>query len=130
MGADDFPLKDEGYSILGACFEVYNEKGCGFLEDVYQECLEIELELRSIPFRAQKALDLSYKGRQLRKSYIPDLECYGTIIVELKAVKELCDEHRAQLMNYLKATRHQVGYLINFGHCPKLQYERFVLTRK
>ena len=125
----DFQCKDEGYAILGACFEVYNDKGSGFLEDVYQEALEIELELRGIPFRSRPELVLSYKGRELRKRYVPDLVCYDRIIVELKAVKELCDEHRAQLLNYLKASGHQVGYLINFGHYPKLEYERLVLTR-
>ncbi len=129
MNADGFLYREEGYALLGACFEVYNEKGNGFLEDVYQEALEIEMALREIPFRAKPELRLFYKGHELRKRYIPDLECYGKIIVELKAVTELCDEHRAQLLNYLKATDTQVGYLINFGHHPKLQYERLVLTR-
>jgi GxxExxY protein len=88
-------LKDEAYAVIGACFEVYNEKGSGFLEAVYQECLEIELELRGIPFRARSELKLSYKGRTLNKTYQPDLDCYGKIMVEIKAVSELTDEHRA-----------------------------------
>ena len=112
---------------MGACFEVYKEKGCGFLEPVYQECLEIELGLRGIPFDAQFALALSYKGQQLKHAYVPDFICYGKIILELKAVSGLTDEHRAQVFNYLKATGHRLGILVNFGHHPLLEHERIVL---
>jgi GxxExxY protein len=116
----------ESYEILGACFEVYKDKGCGFLEAVYQECLEIELELRGIPLKSQPDLNLAYKGRALKHVYVPDFICFDLIIVELKAVSELCDEHRAQLHNYLKATGLRVGLLVNFGHHPKLEYERII----
>jgi len=116
--------KEEGYKINGACFEVYKEKGCGFLEDVYQECLEIEFEMQGIPFTAQHPLDLTYKSRPLRKKYIPDFICFDKIIVEIKAVKEITDEHRAQVQNYLKATGYKLGLIINFGHYPKIQIER------
>ena len=116
--------KDESYKITGACFEVYKEKGCGFLEDVYQECLEIELDMQGIPFTAQPTLPLSYKKRPLKKKHSPDLICFEKIIIELKAVKELNDEHRAQLQNYLKATEYKLGILVNFGHYPKIQIER------
>ena len=68
--------KDEGYRTNGACFEVYKEKGCRFLEDVYQECLEIELGLQGIDFVAQLPLKLEYKGRVLRKKYSPDFICF------------------------------------------------------
>jgi GxxExxY protein len=119
--------KDESYAIMGACFEVYKEKGSGFLEQIYQECLEIELEMRSILFVPKQELALSYKGRPLKSKYVPDLICYDKIIIELKAVKQLADEHRAQVHNYLKATGHRLGLLINFGHYPKLEYERIVL---
>lgn len=119
-------FKDEAYKIVGACFEVYNEQGCGFVEPVYQECLEIELELQGIPFQAQRQLQLSYKGRQLKQVYIPDFMCFEKIIVEIKAVSKLCDEHRAQVHNYLKASGFRLGLLINFGHHPKLEYERMV----
>lgn len=122
--------EQESYEIIGACFEVYKDKGCGFLEDVYQECLEIELGLRGTPFQSQAGLDLFYKGRKLRKAYVPDFVCFGKIIVEVKAVRELCDEHRAQALNYLKATGHKLGLLVNFGHHPLLEYERLVLTPK
>jgi len=119
--------KDESYAIMGACFEVYKEKGHGFVEPVYQECMEIELASRDIPFEAQQALALEYKGTPLKHRYIPDLVCYGKIIVELKAVSALTDEHRAQVLNYLKATGYRLGILVNFGHHPKLQHERLVL---
>ncbi len=114
-------LKDESYAIVGACFAVYNEMGCGFSEPVYQECLEIELTDRKIPFRPQTQLQLHYKGRALKRCYVPDFVCYEKVIIEIKAVKELCDEHRAQLHNYLKATGFKLGLLVNFCHYPKLQ---------
>lgn len=119
--------KDESYKIIGACFEVYKEKGNGFVEPVYQECLEMEFGLQGIPFSAQATLRLSYKGQELKQRYIPDFMCYEKIIVELKAVTQLTDEHRAQVLNYLKATGYRLGLLINFGHYPKLEYERLIL---
>ena len=122
----EFLYKNESYAIRGAVFEVYREMGCGFLEAVYQECLERELANQGIPFVSQSELELFYKGERIQQSYKPDLICYGKIIVELKAVKEICDEHRAQLHNYLKATGLQLGFLINFGHFPKATIERVV----
>ncbi len=119
--------KQESYAIMGACFAVYREKGHGFAEPVYQECLELELGLQKIPFEAQKQLALEYKGTRLKQHYTPDLVCYNKIIVELKAVKTLANEHRAQVLNYLKATGLKLGLLVNFGHHPGLQYERIVL---
>ena len=119
--------KDESYSIMGACFEVYKDKGHGFVEPVYQECLEIELAAQKIEFASQAPLALTYKGHNLKHVYIPDFVCYGKIIVELKAVKNLTDEHRAQVLNYLKATGFKLGLLVNFCHYPKLEYERIVL---
>ena len=126
---DELIYKEESYKILGACFEVYKERGCGLLEAVYQECLEIEMDLRNIPFSSQAALTLYYKDRKLKQTYVPDFECYEKIIVELKSVKNLGDEHRAQVFNYLRATGFQLGLLANFGHYPKLEYERIVLTQ-
>jgi GxxExxY protein len=118
--------KEESYKIIGAAFEVYREKGCGFVEPVYQECLEFELQLQAIPFVAQKPLKLEYKGHPLRSVYQPDFICFDKIVVEIKAVTELTDEHRAQILNYLKATRLKLGLLINFGHYPKAQIERII----
>lgn len=118
-------LERESYAIRGAIFDVYREMGCGFLEAVYQECLEQELMARDVPFVAQQELALSYKGAALRQVYKPDLICYGQIILELKAVREIVPEHRAQLLNYLKATDLKLGFLVNFGSYPKAQIERF-----
>jgi len=118
--------KDESYAIIGACFEVYKEKGCGFLEPVYQECLEIELGLKNIPFQSQVKLDIEYKGKVLKHRYVPDFICYGKIILEIKAVSYVTDGHRAQVHNYIKATGYKLGLLVNFGHYPKLEYERIV----
>jgi GxxExxY protein len=114
----------ESYAIRGACFEVYKEKGFGFLESVYQECLEIELELSEIPFIAKPKLQLAYKDRKLKSTFEPDFMCYEKIVLELKAVSQLADEHRAQLQNYLKATGHRLGFLINFGQSRGVQIER------
>jgi GxxExxY protein len=119
-------FKEEAYRIVGAAMEVYNEKGCGFLEGVYQECFEIELGIRGIPFAAQLELPLTYKGRALRQVYRADVVCFGEIIVEIKAVCALVDEHRAQVLNYLSATGKRLGLLINFGHHPGLEWERLV----
>ena len=124
--SDNFIFKDESYAIIGACFEVYKEKGPGFLEPVYQECLSFELEYCSIPFAQQSRLKLEYKGQELQQGYQPDFFCYDRIILEIKAVKKLTDEHRAQVINYLKATGVKLGLLVNFGHYPQLEYERFI----
>jgi GxxExxY protein len=115
---------DESYAIRGACFEVYKDKGCGFLESVYQESLEIEFGLQGIEFVAQPRLELEYKGRKLRTVFVPDFICHGKIIVELKAVSEICDEHRAQVHNYLKTTGYKLGFLVNFGNHPGVKIER------
>lgn len=119
--------EEETYKILGACFEVYKEKGCGFLEAVYQESLEIELEPQGIPARALVPIPLSYKGRPRKKTYEADFICFDKVLIELKAVSALTDEHRAQMQNYLHATGHRVGLLVNLGHYPKVEHERFVL---
>jgi len=125
----DLIYRDECYQIVGACFEVYKEKGCEFLEPVYQECLEIEFELQGILFVPKKPLPLSYKGRPLKKHYESDFICLDKIIVEIKAVSTLTDEHRAQVLNYLNATGLKLGLLVNFGHYPKLEWERLANTK-
>jgi GxxExxY protein len=126
----DYPLKDETHRLIGARFEAYNEKGCGFTEPIYQECLEIELRMQRIPFDAQKELSLTYKGQPLTKSLVPDFFCFDQVIMEIKAVSTLTDEHRAQVLNYLSAANLEVGLLVNFGHFPKLEYERVINNRK
>jgi GxxExxY protein len=119
--------KLESYEIMGACFEVYKEKGSGFLESVYQECLEMELGDRKIPFKAQFPFALTYKGRPLKGKFTPDFICYDKIVLELKAVSGLTDEHRAQVQNYLRATKLKLGLLVNFAHYPKLECERIAV---
>src|SRR5882724_6774797 len=118
--------KAESYAIIGACFAVYKDKGCGFLEPVYHECLAIEFEFRGIPFLSKPPQTLQYRSRTLVQTFSPDFLCYEKIILEIKAVSGLVDEHRAQLLNYLSATGCKLGLLVNFGHYPKLQYERLL----
>lgn len=122
------PFSEEGYSLMGAAFEVHNILGGGLLEEIYQQSLEIELELRSIPFQRKRELLVHYKDRILEKRYIPDLFVFGKIVVELKAVSAITAEHEAQILNYMRITRCPIGYLINFGPVGKLQYKRFILS--
>ncbi len=119
----ELKYEEESYRIRGAVFEVYREMGCGFLEGIYQECMERELSREGIPFISQAELVLHYKHERLTQTYKPDLICYGKIIVEIKAVEELADEHLAQVHNNLKATGYKPGFLVNFGHYPKAQIE-------
>lgn len=121
--------QNESFKILGACFEVYREKGCGFVEPVYQECMELELTLQGVPFTAQPPLALEYKGRPLNSKYVPDFICYERIVLELKAVTGLTNEHRAQVLNYLKASGLRLGLLVNMGHYPTAQVERIIAER-
>ena len=120
-------FKDECYLIQGAIFDVYREMGCGFLEAVYQECLEKELLARGIPFVAQQALTLTYKGEPLRQLFKPDLICFNSIIIELKALSALNTQHTSQILNYLKATELRLGLLVNFGSHPKATIQRIIL---
>ena len=119
---------EESYAIMGACFNVYKDKGAGFLEPVYQECLTMEFEYQKIPNMTQPELLLYYREKKLNKTYRPDFICYDKIIVEIKAVEKLVDEHEAQILNYLYASGFKLGILVNLGHYPKLEYKRIVLT--
>ena len=122
---DTFLFKDEGYKIIGACYEVHNVLGAGFLEAVYQEALELEFQIQNIPYQREAKLDIYYKGNLLKKYYEADFICFDCIIVEVKALSSLTSEYEAQLLNYLKATGFKVGYLINFGE-KSLKYKRMV----
>ena len=122
------PYAEEGYALMGAAFEVHNVLGGGLLEEIYQQSLEIELEMRNIPFRRKEELLVHYKGRVLEKRYIPDLFVHERIVVELKAVSAIAPDHEAQLINYMRITRSPIGYLINFGPIGKIQYKRFILS--
>ena len=113
---------------MRVAFEVYNDRGYGLAEEIYQECLEIELEVRGISFRPKEEIKCFYKGRQLKKCYVPDLFVFGCLVVELKAVTDLAPEHEAQLINYMRITRQPVGYLVNFGHKGTLEWKRFILS--
>ncbi len=126
MNKVDLLYKQECYNIVGACMAVHRELGHGFLESVYQEALAIELTRSSIPFEREKELSIIYKGVELKSYYKADFICYDQIILELKALDALSNDHVSQLMNYLKATGLKVGLLVNFG-APSLQYKRYVL---
>jgi GxxExxY protein len=120
-------LKEEVFKIVGAAIEVHRDLGSGFLEPVYQEAMSIELASSSIPFEAQRVLQILYKGHRLEKEYVPDFVCYQQIIVELKALDHLTSKEEAQVLNYLKATKFRVALLLNFGSHGKLQWKRLVL---
>jgi GxxExxY protein len=124
---ENFHHAEETYRLQGAIFEVNRAMGTGFLEAVYQECLAIEFVSRKIPFAGSPVLTLDYKGVRLRQTYVPDFICFDKIIVELKAVREIAPEHRAQVLNYLKATGLRVGLLVNFGCARKARIERLAL---
>jgi GxxExxY protein len=127
-GADEtFLYKAETYAIRGAVFHVYRAMGAGFLEAVYQECLEREFLKRQIPFEARRSLPLEYEGERLRQTYVADLVCFDRIILELKALRAIAPEHRAQLMNYLRATGLRLGLIVNFGSSPQVEIERLAL---
>ena len=119
--------EDESYAIRGAIFEVYHQLGAGFLEAVYQECLGKEFLSREIPFLSQPQLDLYYKGEKLNQFYKPDFVCFDNIILELKALSKVSNEHQAQLLNYLRAGQMKLGLLVNFGSSPKVTIDRYVL---
>jgi len=120
-------LKDEVYAVIGAAIDVHRELGCGFLEAVYQEAMEIELLNRAIPFERTKRIEIRYKGITLKKEYFADLVCYNQIIVELKALDTISGKEESQLLNYLKATGLRLGLLINFGSTGKLEWRRMIL---
>lgn len=119
---------NESYRIRGAIFEVHDVLGYGFLESVYQECLCREFKVRGIPFREQPALAIQYKRHIISHTFKPDFICFDKVIVELKAVNSLLNEHRAQLRNYLATCGLHLGLLVNFGHYPGVQIERIVQT--
>lgn len=121
--------KEESYNIIGAAMEVHRIIGNGFTEPVYQDALEVEMRMRGIPYEREKTFDLSYKGVKLDKTFRADFVCYNSIIVKLKSVYPLADEHTAQVYNYLKASGLSLGLLLNFGRIS-LQHERIPCTTK
>lgn len=124
-----FLFKEETFRLRGAFFHVYRGMGPGFLEAVYQECLAIEFAKRSLPFIPQATLRLRYEGQLLRQAYQADFVCFDRIVIELKAVRAIAPEHRAQLFNYLKATDLELGLLVNFGGSAGVEIERFARSK-
>ena len=122
----EFLFKEECYKIIGAAMTVHSELKNGFLEEVYQQALAIEMRLQGIPFEREKQLEIFYKGIKLDKKYYADFYCFDKIIVELKAKSQLNNEHIAQTLNYMKATNTNVALLLNFGE-PSFVYKRLVL---
>ena len=118
---------DEVFRIQGAIFEVNRAMGAGFLEAVYQECLALEFSARNIPFVGQPPLAIEYKGQRLRQTYCPDFVCFDAIVVELKHCREIGAQHRAQVLNYLRATGLKLGLLVNFGAPSRATVQRLVL---
>jgi GxxExxY protein len=105
---------------------VHKELGCGFLEAVYKEALGIEMKENDIPFVMEQPLDIYYKDILLTKKYFADVICFDKIILELKSTDNLVNQHYAQMLNYLNATKYRLGLLINFGQ-ESLQYKRVIL---
>ena len=124
-----YKLQDLTFSIIGAAMEVHSIIGCGFTEPLYQEAFEEELRLRNIPYSREKTFQVTYKDKVLEKVFRPDFVCNDKVIVELKAVTDLTDEHYAQVCNYLKATGMELGLLINFGN-RSLEYKRIIRNLK
>lgn len=115
------------YGIINAAFDVHNMLGCGFLEKVYENAMVHELELRKYKVERQKNITIKYKGKVVG-DYISDLIIEDKVIVELKAIEEISNVHKAQLLNYLKVSGREVGLIINFAK-PKLEYKRLVMER-
>jgi len=114
--------------ILGAAMEVHGKLGPGFLESVYEEALAYEFQLQSISFERQKEVPVFYKNREVKK-FICDFLVDSRVIIELKAIKQITEIDKLQVVNYLKAGGFQVGLLLNFGQ-KSLEYKRLINTRK
>ncbi len=125
---DKIVYKEESFKIIGACMKVHRSLGAGFLEAVYEEALEKEFQIQNIPFKKQVKLELFYENQKLKKQYRADFVCYDTIILEIKAVLQIPVVFNAQLKNYLKCTKMELGMLINFG-TPSLTYKRILNSK-
>lgn len=121
----DLVYKEEAYNIVGCAMRVHAELGPGFLESIYHEALEIMFQIDGIPYKHEPIMQVEFMGHILKREHIPDFTCYDKIIVELKAQDALIGINRAQTISYLKASKYQLGLLINFG-AEHLQFERLV----
>jgi GxxExxY protein len=124
LNKDEYPHKELTKQIIGAAMEVHSTLGFGFLESVYEEALAVEFRLRDILFERQKTLDVCYKGEKV-KQFVCDFLVGGTVLVELKAIKDLTRMEVVQVLNYLRATNMKLGLLVNFG-ASSLQYKRVI----
>jgi GxxExxY protein len=118
------------YSLVGVAMDLYNELGYGLAEPIYQECLSILCTEEGIPWQREKPLDMYFHGQLLKKKYIADFVCFDDIIVEMKAVSSILNEHRAQLFNYLRITHGKAGMILNFGNPQRLISERYIYNEQ
>ena len=122
---EKFPLKEETCQIIGACIEVHQHLGNGFLENVYKDALEIEFGLQNIPFEREKSYEIIYKGKKLRRKYIADFIIFDKVVLEVKAQDFIVKANYAQTINYLKTSNNKVGLLVNFGEAS-LKFKRLI----
>jgi GxxExxY protein len=125
----DLIYKEEAFQIIGLCMEIHNNLGTGFLEIVYKDALEYEFRQANIPFSREQKYLVNYKGIILPHQFYADFVVMDKIILEIKAVSAICDEHIAQSINYLKVSGNTLALLVNFGE-SKLKYKRLVFESK
>ena len=122
----EYYKQEENYIIIGICMEVHRILGPGLLEVVYKDALEIEFKNKNIPFEREKEFSIEYKGNILPHKFYADFIIYDEIILEIKTVKEINNEHIAQTLNYIKLASSQIGIIANFQN-KSLTHKRLVI---
>ena len=117
--------KEESYQIIGICMEIHNYLGCGFSEIVYKDALEIEFKIHNIPYEREKEYNVVYKGIILPHKFYADFVVYSDIILEVKSIKEISNDHLAQTLNYMKLADTPVGIIANFQN-KSLVHKRLI----